>query len=978
MAHSSKRDNLHRLLNTRAQIKDELSYYTMFTRSGTAGTVGTQQSRLSKTRTPHSSSGLSHKDRDVMSIVDMALNTPMNQMVTPYTATSGAPKGVIRLPIFRLPAATSMPVLRPAHQERAERTGSAPKMAIVPFVSYDDQRAMLKALLHFIQRLSPSERRCLSSQLALQPRDQEDCETFLRRKVADTTSDTPTRTSRVSLLLDFVPCEESSIFLTAKHCAHASGKRRVGAGDQLAELSHEIDLVKLGFPQSLKDFLVSERMVEARQADQDNRMLLTSNSAANLFQHSPYALKKAKKGNGPVRLRPLNSAPVPVRDPANLTDALVNSLTSVQKHAFMLKKTLEAAQGIVSVQDSKARQLMNMIGAERLHKALLVLPMVDKRRGWTAWRLHIHQTHREQRLQSILRSLVLRNVLNGLNEALMRIFSARLGHWKAFTVSETQRLRRQRIIDSTVLIQSAMRRYLANKRVVFLKQRKKYERLYDSTIAIQKLMRGKRMRWRYLKLVRETKEKQAAEFIQRVFRGYQGRKQAAWVKFKKNRQGAAILIQNMARARIARIRVRKIRRDKLERISAMKMQAIVRGFLARKNIALLIINRARYMYAMRIQAMVRGALTRMNRSTKIKEIQEYKAERTHAATKIQSAYRGYRSRILYRLMMFQWKQQRDRLHRAATQISRIIRGFLARVYLRDLSKHRRDRWIAMARLWQEMWSEEQQTWYYSNTSTGEAIWEPTRDGYTKFDGKLVLTSGEIIEDPANVILTLASGQTMTQQEADDKPKAKSNRPLCTECNDRIAIRKCQECGDVFCTKCYKALHALGARRHHTHTMLGPKDCEECELLLCERYCVSCDECFCDGCWRLLHSHGKRCFHPYSEVSPEGRIDSRVFTMDGEQLSGGYDVATYTQSRADAASANNLALTVQGQLDANSQVIAYEEEGSATGWGEEYYDNSSADAVVPADGAEWAEYYDDQGYVYYYNNVTGESTYDSPY
>jgi len=33
--------------------------------------------------------------------------------------------------------------------------------------------------------------------------------------------------------------------------------------------------------------------------------------------------------------------------------------------------------------------------------------------------------------------------------------------------------------------------------------------------------------------------------------------------------------------------------------------------------------------------------------------------------------------------------------------------------------------------------------------------------------------------------------------------------LCSECSERIAIRDCNECGDKFCTKCYKALHTTG-------------------------------------------------------------------------------------------------------------------------------------------------------------------------
>ena len=192
-------------------------------------------------------------------------------------------------------------------------------------------------------------------------------------------------------------------------------------------------------------------------------------------------------------------------------------------------------------------------------------------------------------------------------------------------------------------------------------------------------------------------------------------------------------------------------------------------------------------------------------------------------------------------------------------------------------------------------------------------------GYTKSDGLLVLANGEIIEDPLKAPVSISSlpyhvesyyglhlicfvvkplqrlhdedGEAEGELDEDDEAEAhraahdkKKNARMCSECSSRVAIRACNECGDKFCTKCYKFLHSTGTRRTHTFTAVGPLDCTECELRLAERWCVSCDEHFCDGCWRKVHSRGKRAFHPYSEVSPEGRIDARIFTIDGDQVS----------------------------------------------------------------------------------------------
>jgi hypothetical protein len=34
-------------------------------------------------------------------------------------------------------------------------------------------------------------------------------------------------------------------------------------------------------------------------------------------------------------------------------------------------------------------------------------------------------------------------------------------------------------------------------------------------------------------------------------------------------------------------------------------------------------------------------------------------------------------------------------------------------------------------------------WYYLHSETEESLWEPSREGYTKYDGMLVLASGQV-------------------------------------------------------------------------------------------------------------------------------------------------------------------------------------------------------------------------------------------
>lgn len=126
----------------------------------------------------------------------------------------------------------------------------------------------------------------------------------------------------------------------------------------------------------------------------------------------------------------------------------------------------------------------------------------------------------------------------------------------------------------------------------------------------------------------------------------------------------------------------------------------------------------------------------------------------------------------------------------------------------------------------------------------------------------------------------------------------------------------------------------------------------------ERFCVSCDESFCDGCWRKVHSKGKRVFHPFCEISPEGRIDSRIFTMDGQEMAG-YN-STYPQERVEQEK--------QRKQEQSAAVTVYAQGSSTVAEG-----GGSEEPLQ-----EWSEYFDEQGYSYWYNNYTGASQYESPW
>ena len=162
---------------------------------------------------------------------------------------------------------------------------------------------------------------------------------------------------------------------------------------------------------------------------------------------------------------------------------------------------------------------------------------------------------------------------------------------------------------------------------------------------------------------------------------------------------------------------------------------------------------------------------------------------------------------------------------------------------------------------------------------GDSCWEPTKEGYTKADGRLVLTDGSVISDP----------NKKRNNDGDDETFPTD---YCSECNEKYAIRGCVECGDNYCTPCYKSTHSTGTRKNHNFKLLGPIDCTECEEKLAERWCVTCDESHCDQCWRKLHSKSKRRFHPFCRVYPGGRIGVKMCTIDGQEVTTIYFFFSY--------------------------------------------------------------------------------------
>ena len=606
---------------------------------------------------------------------------------------------------------------------------------------------------------------------------------------------------------------------------------------------------------------------------------------------------------------------------------LMHSLQNMQQHTDMVKDGILGIRNIMAVADLKAKNYIFTVSSDRLRAALYKVVLKDLYRGYKAWLIVYKKDKISAKITAYIRYHSIRQVATAFARLMHKVLEKKLMRWILFTRKETQRLLEEKKHQASIDIQRIIRGYISRLNVGAIREKKKYEKLYKSVIKIQKLMRGKVVRWRYLRFRRQRRRDHGARVIQRTYRGFKGRRLIRILKLRQNRDKAAAMVQALARGKIQRNKYKILKSNMAKKQSIIFIQRIIRGFLGRCRVQHKKILRVRTTAVVAIQRVIRGVVARKMVNRKRKLLLEMKAERYNAAVKIQKLARGFTGRKKFMTVTLEVRRRFRKEANAATLINNMMRGFLSRITYKKKKSQRYNLWLFNARSWIETWSADENKWYYYNERTQESLWEPPRCGYTKNDGVLVLESGQVLEDPAY------SGAVI-EEESESLWEQKRK---CSECEERVATRACNECGDKFCTKCYKSTHATGTRRDHTYKDTGPIDCSECEDLLSERWCVSCDEAFCDSCWRKVHTRGKRRFHPFCEISSDGRVDPRIFTIDGTQVED-YD-ATYAQQRAD---------------------------------------NEAEEAPAEASSEEWTTAYDDVGNIFFYNNFTGVSQYEDPY
>lgn len=218
----------------------------------------------------------------------------------------------------------------------------------------------------------------------------------------------------------------------------------------------------------------------------------------------------------------------------------------------------------------------------------------------------------------------------------------------------------------------------------------------------------------------------------------------------------------------------KSRLDQYINYSVKLIQTGWRGYLARKQSAKIRIKRNKNNSAKIIQKVWRGMKARRYyKVLKTKHEKECKLKE-ESARKIQNCYRNHKSKVILALKRKALERVEKLENNSATKIQACYRGFKGRQKAKNVKIERLKNMVIMAKEWLELWDDHAHRYYFRNNKTDEILWEPPPDGFTNRKKKLVLKTGEIIDEP-NFI---------------DTSKDEIDVQKCIECNINDATRNC--------------------------------------------------------------------------------------------------------------------------------------------------------------------------------------------
>lgn len=495
------------------------------------------------------------------------------------------------------------------------------------------------------------------------------------------------------------------------------------------------------------------------------------------------------------------------------------------------------------------------------------------------------------------------------------------------------KIRRVRAAAATRL-ETRARGVLARARCAILKEARRVAR---AATKIQACARARLSRLAISRRERTRAERSAAICIQACWRAHAAYAHVARLRSAKKKREAAQLLQTKIRCSAAMALARRKRRERLERLSSTRIQSLARAVVARE----------------RVDALY--------------DARDRKRRRDDgAATAIQTAARGRAARNEHGARLAVVLARRRAEHGGATAIARRIRGTLARSRARKLRDDRVAAMIADARRCVEQWNDDEATFMYYDDKARTQEWEPPPSGYLRRDGLLVLTNGRICEDPDNVLGDAEKARNAAEAAAAHLLgllSAQASQPL-ADLQSFLSERLALENGDIrtvqderFDDACV-TLESLSNELHYAGRLGKPGAKPPLRLAEGAAKASADDAAPRGGVLAALAAQEERASEKKKEAAQES---------DAEEAAAAADEAAPEAARQDDAQ------TAASQDDWQQY---FDDDGNPYWFnpmtGESTYDQPGAQAE------EWTQVYDDSGNVYWYNQATGASQYEDPY
>ncbi|GLE00341.1 hypothetical protein PINS_up009098 [Pythium insidiosum] len=717
-------------------------------------------------------------------------------------------------------------------------------------------------------------------------------------------------------------------------------------------------------------------------------------------------VKKAKKKQATntkksAKLAKQKNATV-VRDRGDaLRLELESALYNVQHLTRLVKDDIFAAQRICPASELRTSLYFKRWGRDKVEGIFRRLLYNFQGLAFERWKDAVAFEKQQEKLQAYLLYKGSKKLdvflLNWTHRKLRQAWTT----WSALIAYQKALERAARELEAIEVLQRAFRGYRGRRIARLIKMKQRLAQETEAALVIQRHFRGSISR-RFFRLKRlHLRRERAASAIQALGRGFLARQRVRQWRRERRQHGAASRIQALHRGRCTRREVARRRRELRVTKAAVLIQRRYRGRLGRAKFLRRRIEMYRAAAATRLQTMARGWLARRTLRRLREERRQELARQNAAAIEIQRVYRGHRSRLGTQLKLLALREKNRMRYLAAVKIQRVARVRQARHTVERLRRERLAELVALARRWGEYWSDDTAQWFYHNHETGEALWAPPSTGYTKADGRLVLQSGKIIDDPGEMELgdtslafhdrkkPLAPGQQgkddsesrPDDQTEDDQDEDEEER-LCVECEEADALRRCDQCQDVFCDECFEKLHRASAKREkHTWKPMGAMRCIECEKMKATRWCFVCEDPYCLGCFTIIHAKGNKAQHDWTDMATfrkqqklkekqqQQQQQQQRHARRGDDYYGpDEDAQTYDEFMRSHEYEYVSALATE---EVYTTPVAYAAPSAAAA--SVSYNAYGTPSPSSSADAEWTTLYDENsGQYYYYNNVTGES------